>query len=205
MTLEERKVAFHARTEQYRRLGYDRFAAARCVAEAAGDLVGPALDVGTGKGLLAVALAQRGLEVVSVDVDAEDSELAAGLAGEAGLDGRIRFLLQDARALPFPDGAFGCAAMMDVLHHLDDARPVLAEMARVVRPEGTIVVAEFDEAGFAMVAAVHRAEGREHRRSASTLAGAQESLSSLQWREAGRTEAHRNAVVWFRKPEAQAS
>jgi ubiquinone/menaquinone biosynthesis C-methylase UbiE len=202
MNLDERKAAFRVRTEQYRRLGHDRFAAARFVAEAAGGLEGPVLDVGTGRGLLAMALAQRGLDVVSVDVDPEDSELAAGLAGEAGLASRIRFLLQDARALPFPDSSFGCAAMMEVLHHLDDARPVLAEMARLVRPSGTIIVAEFMEDGFAMVASVHRTEGREHPRSGSTLEGAQEFLSSLEWCAEGRAEAHHNTVVWFRKRKA---
>jgi ubiquinone/menaquinone biosynthesis C-methylase UbiE len=150
-------------------------------------------------------LAQRGLDVVSVDVDPEDSELAAALAGEAGLAGRIRFLLQDARSLPFPDSSFGCAAMMEVLHHLDDSQPVLAEMARLVQPGGTIIVAEFIEAGFAMVASVHRAEGREHPRSGSTLEGAQQFLSSLGWREVGRAEAHRNVVAWFRKPKALSS
>ncbi len=202
MNLAERKAAFRAREEEFRRLGHDTFAAARFVAEAAGDLAGPALDVGTGRGLLAMALARRGLDVTSVDVDAEDSELAAALAGEAGLDGRIRSVLHDAGALPFPDGAFGSAAMMDVLHHLDDARPVLAEMARVVRPGGTIVVAEFVESGFDLVAAVHRAEGGEHPRSGSTMEGARQHLSSLGWREAGRAEAHHNVVAWFRKSNA---
>jgi ubiquinone/menaquinone biosynthesis C-methylase UbiE len=39
----------------------------------AGDLAGPALDVGTGRGLLAMAVARRGLDVVSVDVNEEDA------------------------------------------------------------------------------------------------------------------------------------
>jgi ubiquinone/menaquinone biosynthesis C-methylase UbiE len=205
MNLEEHRAAFRVRTEQYRRLGHDRFAAARFVAEAAGCLEGPALDVGTGKGLLAMALARRDLDVASVDVIAEDSELAAALAGEAGFAGRIRFLLHDARSLPFPDGSFGCAAMMEVLHHLDDARPVLAEMSRLVRPGGAIVLADFTEEGFAMVASVHRADGREHPRSGSTLEGAQEFLCSLDWLEEGRAEAHHNAVAWFRRPKTLSS
>jgi len=201
MNLEERKAAFHARTEHYRHLGHDRFAAARLVAEAAGDLGGPALDVGTGKGLLAMALARRGLEVVSVDVNAEDSELAAALARDARLDSRIRFLLQDARSLPYPNASFGCAAMMDVLHHLDDARPILAEMARLVRPGGAIVAADFTEEGFALVDSVHRADGVEHPRSGCSLEGAQGFLLTLGWLEMGRAEVHHNAVVWFRKPD----
>jgi ubiquinone/menaquinone biosynthesis C-methylase UbiE len=180
-------------------MGHDRQAAARLVAEAAGDIADPALDVGTGKGLLAMALARRGLEVVSVDVNAEDSELARLLAEEAGLEGRIRFLLQDASSLPHADGAFGCALMMDVLHHLGDASPVLREMARVVRPAGTIVVSDFTEEGFAVVAAIHRGEGREHPRSGVTVEAATDVLSAAGWRAGGETFGHLHQVRWFRR------
>jgi hypothetical protein len=75
-------------------------------------------------------------------------------------------------------------------------------MARLVRPGGAIVVADFTDAGFAMVASVHHADGQEHPRSASTLEGAQEILASLGWLEEGRVEAHLNVVAWFRKPTA---
>ncbi len=198
---EERKRAFAERSAQYLRMGHDREAAARLVAGAAGGLAGPALDVGTGKGLLAMALARRGLEVVSVDVNAEDSELAALLAEEAGLGERIRFLVRDASALPYRDGSFGCALMMDVLHHLDDAGQVLAEMARMVRSGGTIVVADFTEEGFAVVAAVHRGEGREHPRSPVTVGAAAETLLAAGWRAGGETLGHLHHVRWFRKNE----
>lgn len=161
--------AFEARTAQYRALGYDRVAASRFVAGAAGPLRGPALDVGTGRGLLAVELARLPLEVVSVDVDASYLPLASHLAREAGVGERLRFLHRDAARLPFRRGHFGCAAMMDVLHHLDDARPVLAEMARTVRVGGVVVVADFSGEGFRLVARVHRAEGRVHCESGVTV------------------------------------
>jgi ubiquinone/menaquinone biosynthesis C-methylase UbiE len=199
MSLDERKRAFEARTQQYLRDGHDRFAAARLVAEAAGDLDGPALDVGTGRGLLAMALARRGLEVVSVDVSRDDLELATLLAQETGLAGRIRFLLQDARSLPFADSSFGCALMMDVLHHLEEGRPVLAEMARLVGPAGRIVVAEFTEEGFTLVSRVHQAEGREHPRSSVTVDTAGAILAELGWQVGAETQGHLQRVVWFRR------
>jgi ubiquinone/menaquinone biosynthesis C-methylase UbiE len=199
MNPDERRRAFLARTEQYLRAGHDRLAAAHLVAAAAGDLAAPALDVGTGKGLLAMALARRDLDVVSVDVNEEDSELAVLLAAEAGLSGRIRFLLEDARSLPFADGSFGCALMMDVLHHLEDAAPVVREMARVVQPKGKIVVADFTEEGFATVAAVHRAEGREHPRSAVTVDVAQACLTANGWELGGEEVGHQHRVAWFRR------
>ncbi len=171
-SMQERLNAFHARDLEYRRLGHDRGAAARFIVESAPELSGPALDVGTGKGLLAIALAQTGLEVVSIDIDAEEQNLARQLAQHAGVDGRIRFVRGDAAYLPYPDAYFGCVAMMDVLHHLEHPEPVVREMVRVLKESGPIVVADFDEGGFDLVAAVHRAEGREHPRTATTMAQA---------------------------------
>jgi ubiquinone/menaquinone biosynthesis C-methylase UbiE len=179
--LAQRERAFRARTEQYRRCGHDRFAAARFVAEAAGNASGVALDVGTGKGLLAMALAARGFDVVSVDIDAEDQELAAALSALSDVAHRIRFLLHDAASLPFPDGHFSIAAMMDVLHHLEDATPVLGEMARLVGPQGRLVIADFIEEGFELVRRVHQGEGRRHPRSDVTLDTARDCLALTGW------------------------
>ena len=71
--LGQRRQEFEARIAQYRALGHDRLAAVRFVAGAAGRLHGPALDVGTGRGLLARELARLSLDVVSVDVDASEA------------------------------------------------------------------------------------------------------------------------------------
>lgn len=197
MSLDERRRAFTVRTEQYLREGYDRVGAARFVAEAACDLEGPALDVGTGKGLFGMALARRGLDVTSVDVNGEDSALAALLAREVGLECRIRFVLGDARSLPLPDGYFGCVAMMDVLHHLEDVAPVVCEMVRAIRPRGRIVVADFTEEGFELVAAVHRAEGHEHPRSTITVDTARAALAGAGWELCGEVPGHLHRVAWF--------
>ncbi len=195
--MENRARAFWQRTRQYLKEGHDRFAAAAFVAGVAGSLEGPALDVGTGKGLLAMALARNGLDVVSADLSAEDSELAAFLGQKSGLSGKVTYLVKDASALPFPDGHFGCAAMMEVLHHLDNARPVLLEMARLVRPGGKMIIADFSEEGFALVSRIHRAEGHEHPRSAVTLDAASETLAKLGFAEQARVEKHHNVAAWF--------
>lgn len=171
--LKERKAAFNARTEQYLRLGYDRFAAADFVAISEGRLTGPALDIGTGRGLMAIALARQGLDVVSVDIDAEEQALAELLATEAGLKNRTRFVRGNASALSFPDGYFDSAVMMDVLHHLTDPIPVLEEAARVLKPLGTFIMADLSADGFELLARVHREEGHEHPVSGFTLESAE--------------------------------
>ena len=168
ISLIERKEAFNARTAQYLRLGYDRFAASDFIIAAGGNLVGPALDIGTGKGLTAMALAKKGLDVISVDIDADEQAFALFLTREAGLDHRIKFKCQSASELPYPDSYFGCVVLSDILHHLEDAAPVLKEAARVLAPQGIMIIADFSADGFEIVARLHREDGHFHAVSGET-------------------------------------
>lgn len=170
---------FWARCAQYERLGLDRRAAARFVARAAGSLCGPVLDVGTGRGLFAVELARRGVPVVSVDVDGEQQDFARLVAREAGVGDLVQFVEGDAARLEYPSEHFRCVAMMDVLHHLEQPAPILREMCRVLRAGHPLIVGEFDEAGFDLVASVHRDDGGTHARTATTFDGAVEELVRL--------------------------
>ncbi len=201
--IQEQLAHFRARTEQYLGLGHDRFEAARFVAEAVEPLEGRVLDVGTGKGLLAMALARRGLEVVSVDVNPEDQDFAAYLVEKEGLSDRVRFVLSDAASLPFPDGHFSTCAMMDVLHHLDDGAAVLGEMTRVLKPGGYIVAADFSAAGFDLVARVHAAEGREHPQGSATMAWADTFLEKAGLERTVRAEGELHDLGLYRKPRME--
>jgi ubiquinone/menaquinone biosynthesis C-methylase UbiE/acyl-coenzyme A thioesterase PaaI-like protein len=169
-TLQERRQHFDTRTQCYVDHGYDRVEAARFVASVLDpSRDGTVLDVGTGRGLLAVALASRGTSVVTVDPDPADQELAALLAREAGVDARLKIITADAASLPYPDGYFSAAASMDVLHHLADAEPVLKEVVRVLSPHGELLLADFSREGFDMVTRVHQEEGRVHSESGVTI------------------------------------
>lgn len=199
--LQERLVAFRSRCSQYLSHGHDRLAAARFVVDAAVELSGPALDIGTGKGLLAIELARRGLEVVTIDVDEQERELARLLANEAGVDGRICFDTGDAAGLPYANGSFGTVAMMDVLHHLKDSGPVVREMARVVAPGGIALIADFDERGFEIVSNVLREEGREHSRTSVTTSSVIEGMGALGFRQLARVRGHQHDVAVLRSTE----
>jgi ubiquinone/menaquinone biosynthesis C-methylase UbiE len=195
LDINEQLRAFHARNLTYRRHGHDRIGAARFVIETVGALRGPVLDVGTGKGLLAIALAQKGLEVISVDVDSEEQELARLLAKEAGVGSRISFVRADAAHLPYPNGRFNCVAMMDVLHHLDEPASVLGEMLRVLNDGGIIIVADFDQEGFELVSRIHREEGRVHLRTATTVDLARNALAGAGCRDLTRTSGCLHEIV----------
>lgn len=89
------------------------------------------LDVGTGTGRGAIALARRGAVVTGVDASAEMLEVARRRAAEAGVE--VTFSREDAHRLPFDDGAFDAVICLRVLMHTPDWRQSLSELCRVAR------------------------------------------------------------------------
>jgi 2-polyprenyl-6-hydroxyphenyl methylase/3-demethylubiquinone-9 3-methyltransferase len=88
------------------------------------------LDLGTGKGRFARHLADEGAHVVGLDAS------AAMLGAARGLD-RVH---ASADRLPFRDRAFDAVVAVEVIEHLADLDPVLAEVHRVLRPGGVAVL-----------------------------------------------------------------
>jgi arsenite methyltransferase len=98
------------------------------------------IDVACGSGATALLLARElGCVTVGVDLGARAIEQArhATRPGE-----RVRFLLGDAEALPVPDAGFDVALSECSLCTFPDKPRAIAEMARVVRPGGTIAIAD---------------------------------------------------------------
>jgi ubiquinone/menaquinone biosynthesis C-methylase UbiE len=89
------------------------------------------LDVGTGTGRAAIALAQRGALVTGLDASAEMLAVARRRALEA--DQAVTFLQGDAHALEIPDQSFDSVVCLRVLMHTPDWRRSLAELCRVAR------------------------------------------------------------------------
>lgn len=102
------------------------------------------LDVGCGMGELARRLADTaGCEAVGISNSQVQVDEATALALNNG--GRARFEFADAHALPFPDANFDGALAIESLSQVGDAPQVLQEIARVLRPGGRLVVADFAE------------------------------------------------------------
>jgi demethylmenaquinone methyltransferase / 2-methoxy-6-polyprenyl-1,4-benzoquinol methylase len=101
--------------------------------------VGPgsrALDVATGTGDLAIALASRNAEVVG-------SDFSEGMLARArGKSSAVRWEQGNALALPYADGEFDAATVGFGARNFSDLERGLAEMTRVVRPGGRVVVLE---------------------------------------------------------------
>ena len=103
------------------------------------------LDVATGTAAVAIELARRvpGRHVVGIDQSAE--MLASGRARveSAGLASRIELREGRAEELPFADAEFDALTFTYLLRYVDDPAAQLRELARVVRPGGTIAMLEF--------------------------------------------------------------
>ena len=97
---------------------------------------GRLIEVGAGFGRLAN-------EYVGYDevvlLDSSDVHVAAARE-TLGADGRFSIVSGDAYALPYADGYFDAAVCIRVLHHFQDPGPALAEIGRVVRPGGVLVL-----------------------------------------------------------------
>jgi len=89
------------------------------------------LDVGTGTGRAALALASRGAVVTGLDASSEMLKVATERAAAA--DVAVHFVTGDAHALQFSDGAFDAAVCFRVLMHTPDWRRCLMELCRVAR------------------------------------------------------------------------
>ena len=111
---------------------------------AARGLKGPALDVATGTGDLAFALARaRGIKrVVGLDLLPEMVVRARSKGCSKGLEARAEFTVGDALSLPFPNDTFACSTSGWGLRNMPDLRRSLEEMVRVVRPGGKVVSME---------------------------------------------------------------
>jgi ubiquinone/menaquinone biosynthesis C-methylase UbiE len=96
-----------------------------------------ALDVGTGTGALAFALAPRVHDVVAIDSDASMAERARQRAPQ-----NVEVLVGDGEHLPFGSFEFDFSGTLRTLHHTARPELLVAELARVTKPGGTIFVVD---------------------------------------------------------------
>lgn len=111
------------------------------------------LDLAAGTGRSSAALARRGAEVVAADFS--PGMLAEGRRRFRGVRG-LSFVEADATDLPFADGEFDAATMSYGLRNVQRPRAALAELRRVTRPGGRIVINEFSTPPNSLFRALYR-------------------------------------------------
>jgi ArsR family transcriptional regulator len=124
-----------------RKVFHDDLLRARAIAH----LVPPGLtaaDIGTGTGILAAELARLGLRVIGVDNSARMLDAARTKLDAEGL-ADVELRNGEAHRLPIADSEVDAAFAHMVLHYLPSPLEALHEMARIVKPGGTVVVVDF--------------------------------------------------------------
>lgn len=99
---------------------------------------GTVLDIATGTGLVAERLLARGHRVTGLDQSPDMLAVARRRFGD-----RIELVEASATEIPFPNASFDHLTFTYLLRYVDDPGATLAELARVVRPGGTIASLEF--------------------------------------------------------------
>jgi SAM-dependent methyltransferase len=104
--------------------------------------IGRLLDIGTGTGRILELMAPHSEQSVGLDVDHDMLQLARAALGEAQLS-RVAVRHADLHRPPFEAGSFDVAVMHHVLHLLDDPGGAIVDAARLLRPGGRMLVADF--------------------------------------------------------------
>jgi ubiquinone/menaquinone biosynthesis C-methylase UbiE len=98
------------------------------------------LEIGCGAGHLTLELARRGLRVEAVDASEAMIETTATQARDAGLAAQVRAGLADVHALPFESNHFDLVVAVGLIPWLHSPGGAIAEMARVLRPGGQLIL-----------------------------------------------------------------
>ena len=140
-------------------LGLDHGWRKKLVRALAPAAAGPLLDVATGTADVALALARAYETARVVGVDTSTGMLAVGRdkLRDAGLEERIGLLPADAQALPFEDASFAAATIAFGIRNVPDRARGLAEMCRVTKRGGPVVVLELGEPRAGVLAPFARA------------------------------------------------
>lgn len=121
-----------------------RVATVRAVAPEPGERI---LDIAAGTGTSSAALARNGARVIAVD-------FSPGMIAEGRRKHRnIEFIEADAQKLPFGDNEFDAVTISFGLRNIQEPKAALAEMYRVLKPGGRLVICEFSKPPVAFVRA----------------------------------------------------
>ena len=108
------------------------------------------LDIGCGRGLLLIELAKKipqgkatGVDLWLGNLEYKNSpQMVLDNASVEGVSNRIEVITADALALPFNNNSFDMVTTSLMMHHLTDIYKALNEMVRVLKPGGTLVIAD---------------------------------------------------------------
>ncbi len=150
------------RVNFYRNFGYDLEKERDFILAKSLPISGKMLEIGTGKGHFALALAKHGFSFISIDISEEEQAIAKLNIEYFGLEKQVVLRIEDAGNLSFPGQSFDTIFSINVFHHLEDPLAVLNEIIRLLRPAGKLILSDFTAKGLEIINVCHEHEGRKH-------------------------------------------
>ena len=161
-TTAENHKRYIERLDFYKKLGYDTEKERDSILEEAEPFSENILEVGTGKGHLALALAKQGFKFVTVDISQEEQNFARQNLKHLGLGDNVDFRIGNAEKLDFKANTFKTIICVNVLHHIKNPLKIIDEFIRVLSLDGKIILSDFSKTGLGLVDKAHTSEGRKH-------------------------------------------
>ena len=105
------------------------------------------LDIGTGRGTMAILLALKGYHVITGEPEGDDWADWRRTAKKVGVEDLITFNYLNAEELAFPETKFDAIFVYGSFHHIPDKISALKEFIRVAKQDGLIIIFEFTPEG----------------------------------------------------------
>jgi len=162
------------RLRLFKRYGYDIPKARSFILKKAKISGGRILEVGTGRGHMAVALAKNGLKVVSIDLDRKAQKTAKLNLKNYGFDTLVSLKNMNAERLKYKDNSFDYVISVNFIHHAKNPIKCLKEMIRVVK--NNLVIADLNKRGEKIMEKVHALDDHSHAASKMSMSDVKEYL-----------------------------
>ena len=149
------------RLKLFKKYGYDIPRARKFIISKAKLIKGSnMLEVGTGRGHMATALAQKDFKLVSIDLDKKAQDVARIHLKATGRDKLVSLKIMNAEMLKFKDDFFYQVISVNFIHHAKNPIKCLKEMIRVSK--NRLIIADINKRGERIMEKVHRLDGHGH-------------------------------------------
>jgi ubiquinone/menaquinone biosynthesis C-methylase UbiE len=162
------------RLKLFKKYGYDILRARQLILAIAKLNKVKILEVGTGKGHMAIALAKKGFKLTSIDLDRKAQHIAKESLKVLKINKLVTLKIMNAERLLYGNDSFDSAISVNFMHHAKNPIKCLREMIRVTKNK--LVIVDINKRGERIMEKVHALDGHSHAISKMSLLSVKEYL-----------------------------
>ncbi len=162
------------RLKLFKKYGYDIPRARQLILAKAKLSKAKILEIGTGKGHMAIILAKKGFNLVSIDLDKKAQAIAEESLKTLKINKLVTLKIMNAEKLQYGNDSFDSVISVNFMHHAKNPIKCLREMIRVAKNK--LVIADINKRGEQIMEKVHALDGHSHAVTKMSLLSAKEYL-----------------------------